>query len=357
MTRSVYAAQIADLEDAMVRCPEYRRALVLQQVTKLFLDVQRETIGRLDHLDDVLVCLMRPATASDLSNVSNALVRSGLRLPNAIRHLARHREASVAVPVLRHSNLVSEDDLADVAETRDLEHLLAIGSRTRLSEYITTTLIMRGYSAVHTLIARNSSAQISEAGFSVLLKIAERDAELAGSLGPRSDIPHGVRRKFLAMVAEKPKAAFLRDAPASVKAIAESETPKTPKAAILVRDYSSAEKEIAELRRAGKLNDSTINRFAVMQEIDKLTVALAVASDTPVRSIEWLLSNSSEVDKLVMACKASRIRWATAVSILKARESCAPLEGHELKVLSGLFDSLSLSEAQRTVRFGLSSKR
>jgi hypothetical protein len=50
---------------------------------------------------------------------------------------------------------------------------------------------------------------------------------------------------------------------------------KLRKIVVLDRDYSTAEKEIAELRRTGKLNDSTINRFAVTQEIDKLTVALA----------------------------------------------------------------------------------
>jgi hypothetical protein len=214
---------------------------------------------------------------------------------------------------------------------------------------------MRGCSSVHTLIARNSSARLSEAGFSVLLKIAERDAELAGSLGARSDIPHGLLRKFLTMVAKKPRAAFLRDAPAAINALAERETSKTVS---LDRDYSSAEKEVAELRRTGKLNDSTINRFAVMQEFDKLTVALALASDTSVKLIGRLLSNSSEVDQLVIACKASRIRWTTTVAILKSREGCAPPPaGDELKALSGLFESLSLSEAQRAIRFGPATKR
>jgi uncharacterized protein (DUF2336 family) len=354
MTRPDYAAQIADLEDAIVRCPEYRRARVLQQVTNLFLDDHRETVSKLNYLDDVIVCLMRPATVSDLANVSNALVRSGLKLPKTIQQLARHRDASVAVPILRHSSFVSEDDLAEIAETRDLEHLLAIGSRTGLSEYLTTTLIMRGHTAVHTLIARNSSALLSEPGFSVLLKIAERDAELAGSLGARSDIPHGVLRKFLAMVTDKPRAAFLRGAPASVKALAEREAQK---AVASVRDYSCAEKEIADLRRIGKLNDSTINQFAVKREIEKLAVALALASETSSKSIGRLLSNSGEVDQLVIACKASRIRWATTVSILKNREGCAPLEGDELKALSDLFESISLSEAQRTVRFGPAARK
>jgi hypothetical protein len=276
-----------------VRCPEYRGTLVLQQVTKLFLDDRRESVGRLDYLDDVLVCLMRPATSNDLANVSNALVRSGLGLPKAIQVLARHRAPPVAVPVLRHSSLVSEDDLVEVAQTRELEQLLAIGSRTDLSEFLTTTLIMRGYSAIHTLIARNSSARLSEAGFSALLKIAERDAKLAESLGARSDIPHGPLRKFLAMVAEKPRAAFLRAAPASVKALAQTGGSNLP---IRAKDYSNAEKQIGKLRRTGKLNDSAINRFAIMQETDMLTVALALTAETSVNSIERLLFNSTQVD-------------------------------------------------------------
>ena len=354
MTRPAYSAQIEDLEDAIVRCPEYRRALVLQQVTNLFLDDNGESVGKLDHLDDVLVCLMRPATAEDLAKVSNALVRSGLKLPKAVHELVRHRDASVALPILTHSKWVSDDDLAEIAETRELEYLLAISSRHVLSEYLTTTLIMRGHTAVHASIARNAGARVSEAGFSVLLKIAERDEKLAGLLGARSDIPPGLLRKFLAIVDEKPRAAFLRAAPASVKALA---TRDRPKIVVSDRDYSEAEREIAELRRAGKLNDSAVNRFAVRKQIAKLTVALAQASEASVRSIERLLSNSSDVDQLVIACKASRLRWATTVSILNNREGCLPIEGDELKSLGSLFERLSLSEAQRTVRFGPATKQ
>jgi len=116
--------------------------------------------------------------------------------------------------------------------------------------------------------------------------------------------PPGLLRKFLAIVEEKPKAAFLRAAPASVKALA---TKDRAKIVISDRDYSAAEKEIAELRRTGKLNDSAVNRFAVTQQIAKLTVALAQASEAPVKSIERLLSNISDVDQLVIACKASTL--------------------------------------------------
>jgi hypothetical protein len=68
--------------------------------------------------------------------------------------------------------------------------------------------------------------------------------------------------------------------------------------------------------------------------------------------IDRLLSHSSDVDQLVIACKASRLRWATTVSVINNREDSLPIKGDELKSLGDLFESLSLSEAQRTVRFG-----
>ena len=349
-----YEAQIADLEDAMVRCPEYRRVLVLQEVTKQFLDKHGETVHRLAYLDDVLVCLIRSASTGDLANVSNALVKSGINIPKTLQQLALHSDPSVAAPILKHSSWMSENHLIEVAETRDRDHLLAISSRSALSECLSTTLIKRGDTAIYTAVTCNLGARLSEGSFAVLLKIAERDSELAALLGARSDIPSGPLRKFLAIVADKPRVAFLRAASPAIRALAEKEAPKS---VILDRDYSSAESEIAELRRAGKLNDPTINRFAVKRQIDKLTVALALASETPVKLMERLLSANSYVDQLVIACKAARIRWTTTASILCSREGCSPLAGDELEELNGLFESLSLSEAQRTIRYGSASKQ
>jgi hypothetical protein len=58
-----------------------------------------------------------------------------------------------------------------------------------------------------------------------------------------------------------------------------------------------------------------------------------------------------------MACKASRIRWTTTASILGNREACSALTGDELEELSRLFETVSLSEAQRTVRFSVAAKQ
>jgi hypothetical protein len=67
-----------------------------------------------------------------------------------------------------------------------------------------------------------------------------------------------------------------------IRAITEHEAPAKIRTH---RDYASAEKEVGALSRAGKLADSTVNRFAVGQDHESLTAALALLSQAPSRQI------------------------------------------------------------------------
>jgi uncharacterized protein (DUF2336 family) len=348
MAAGTSAALIPELEDAFARCPKDQRALVIGEVIKLFLAQPKENVRQLSSFDEVLACLIRQAEVADLTKLSNAVVASRLMLSKAVRQLAFHEDASVAIPILRGSNWISDEDLNELAETRDQEHLLAISSRSQLSRALTTTLVMRGNASVHISISRNLGARLTEGAFTVLLKIGERDEELAQALGKRSDLPATLVRKFLALVTGKPRLAFLRFASPEICTMTEREAPPKAKAQ---RDYASAEKEVGCLSRTGQLTDSTVNRFAVGQDHEKLTAALALLSQAPITVIERLLCGDS-VDELVVACKAARLRWATTASIIRHRQGCEPISEQQLEERRKLFDSLSLSEAQWTIRFG-----
>jgi uncharacterized protein (DUF2336 family) len=202
------AAQISEIEDALFRCSKDRRALVIREVIRLFLSQQGGNVPQPGSFDEVLTCLIRQAEVSDLANLSRAVEASGLMLPKAVRQLAFHPDASVALPILRSLKWVSDQDLWELAETGDQERRLGISSRTPLSDKVTTPLVMRGNASIHIAIVRNLGARLTEGAFGLLLKIAERDAELAQSLGKRSDIPATLVRKFLALVTGKPRHAF-----------------------------------------------------------------------------------------------------------------------------------------------------
>jgi Uncharacterised protein conserved in bacteria (DUF2336) len=342
------AALITELEDALARCPRHRRALVIQEVIKLLLAQSRDNTRQLSSFDEVLACLIRQSEVADIANLSNTVATSRLMLPKAVRQLAFHENASVADPILKHAECIADDDLNELAETRGQQQLSAISSRTKLSESTTTKLVIRGNAAVHVTLARNLGARLTDRSFAVLLKLAERNEELAQALGSRPDLPATLVRKFLALVTGKPRIGFLNAAPPKMRILTEPEqVPDIP----MQRDYAAAEKEMLALSRSGHLTDSAVNRFAMVQDYERLTAALALLAEASVTVIERLLCRD-RLDEMVMACKAARLRWATTVSIIRCILRGATTSEQQLKELKRLFESLSLSEAQWTVRFG-----
>src|SRR6202000_991694 len=81
-------------------------------------------------------------------------------------------------------------------------------------------------------------------------------------------------------------------------------------------DHAAAQAAVVELGRKGKLNDQTINRFAVRGEYVNIVVALSFLTGSPAEVIQPLLA-ADNIEALVLACKASRLDWQTAVAIVK----------------------------------------
>jgi hypothetical protein len=104
------------------------------------------------------------------------------------------------------------------------------------------------------------------------------------------------------------------------------------------------------LNRAGKLGDQTINRFAIQGEYSNVIAALSLLSTVKIEAVEPLIRNPRP-DGLIVACRASRLDWSTTVMILRNRPNCAPLSKQELEQGKEVFETLSLSAAQRTIRF------
>ena len=109
--------------------------------------------------------------------------------------------------------------------------------------------------------------------------------------------------------------------------------------------------ELVALNRTGKLNDAIVNRFAVRGEYAHVVAALALKADVKVEAIEPLLE-PDRVYGLIVACKAARLSWSTTTMIVRNRPNCPPSTDRELEQCVAVFESLLLSVAQWTIRFG-----
>jgi uncharacterized protein (DUF2336 family) len=344
----------AELNGAEESGPEHD-ARIFGEVTDLFLsNVGRLGDSQIAAVDGVLAHLIARVDATAVIQLSEALATIDRAPRQTIRQLAFHEQPQVAVPVLRSSNCLSEADLLEIVKSRSQQHLLAICDRKTLNEALTDALMRFGDVNVSNALARNSGARFSECGYATLVGRAERDEGLAEKLGVRLDMPGSLLRELIGKVADVVRARFLT----APRPVARQKTQNSAAAAAgqasVARkaiDYTEAQSEVVALNRTGKLNDSIVNRFAVRGEYTHVVAALALKADVKVEAIEPLLE-ADRVYGLIVACKAARLTWSTTTMIVRNRPNCPPSTDRELEQCVAVFESLLLSVAQWTIRWG-----
>ena len=355
MSKANSTALIAELEGAVKGGSPERRLQMLRRVTDLFLsDADRLNENQIGVFDDVLVLLMERMEARALAQLSTTLCSSRAAPKEVVRQLAYHEEAAVAVPVLTKSTRLSEGDLIEIASLRGQQHLLAISNRTALSTGVTDVLLKRGDSQVSHALAKNAGARFSESGYATLVESSEKDSALAETLGLRLDIPLKVLRELLAKAGAAVRVRLLKAAPPEMRAKIEdaikSIVEQVAAPALAPVDYTESEAMVLAMNRSGRLGDQTINRFAIQGEYTHIVAAISLLTSVKTEAIEPLIDNPRP-DGLIVACKAARLNWSTTNMILRNRPNCRPATRQEIEDGKEVFDALSLSSAQRTIRF------
>jgi uncharacterized protein (DUF2336 family) len=361
MTAIAPASLMAELDDAINDRSPARRVEILREVTSLLVsDVDRLNPAQIDVFDGILVRLIERAEVRTLAQLSRSLCGLAHAPGDAIRKLAFHEDAAVAAPVLRKSDRVSDADMIEIADLRGQEHLLAISGREVLSETLSDLLVMRGDSVVRGTLAQNPGARFSEAAYVILVRDAERDDGLTEKLGARRDIPPGLLEVLVTKASARVRTHILQMASpdrqekikAAIAKVAAEQISAQPRKPV---DYTESKRKVVELNRMGKLNDQSVNRFAVQDEYNNVVAALSVLTDVAIPAVERLVANA-QLDGLIVACKAARLNWATTTMIIHNRPGCAPASKQQLERGRQMFDAIALSTAQQTFRIWSAEK-
>ena len=344
------AALLSEL-DAIDGWPPERWADILNQVTKFFLGhADSLTTHQIALFDDVFLRLIDRVDTQLLTQISRQLTEAKCALPQATRRLALHEDESISLPILESGSL-TQDLLIEVIQSCSGKQRLAVALRHDVGRPVSEALVRCGDQAVHYALAENKGAKLSEESWNRLIKLGESNQGLAQRLGRRRDIPTPLKRQFHSKL-EDTRMRELNAMPGVMRDQIENTIATT---AIVANsdqrpDYASAQAKMIELGRKGRLNDSTINRFAISGEYTNIVAALALLTGSPTDVIERLIASDS-IEGLVLACKASRLDWATANAIARHRPGHSPVPAEELEKAKKTFETFSLSAAQRTVRF------
>ena len=353
MTAIASSELIGELEAAVRDGSLERRVRMLRRLGDLLVsDVERLTPSQMNLFDDVLAVLIERVEARALAQLSTALADLALAPEQTIRRLACHENPTVASPVLLKSPALSDFDLLELASRRSQPHLLAMSGRRTLNEALTDVILKHAGREATRALARNAGARFSDQGYAALMAAAERDNAVAESLGLRPDLPAGMRRDLVAKAPDTVRARLLKAAPSGLREQIQSAIDAIAADAPAMSeevDYAEAQARVDALNRVGKLNDSAVNGFAVRRERANVVAALVALSGATVETIRALMEESGSTG-LIVACRASRLRWQTTLAIINGR-SVPALSRDQIEQGKALFETLYVSAAQYTIRF------
>lgn len=346
---------ILELEHALAAGTEAHRTEMLTRITDLFLaGANRYSDVQINLFDEVMTKLTSAIEAKARARLAARIADTANAPPGVIRKLASDDDIEVARPVLAGSQRLTEADLLAHARVKSQPHLLAISQRQSLSEAITDVLVMRGDRQVAHSVARNTGARFSDAGFRILVRRSANDEGLALQVGARADLP---RQHFLSLLEQASAAVRTRLAMENPRAGAALQNvlneviggirAETRKAS---DSYASAREEVLALRRAGRLNESEVYRFAREGRFEQTAIALSYLCGIELDAVEHGLQEQGHEIVLILA-KIAGFSSTGAKALLLLKTADRGISAQDLDHALRSYDQLQTTTAQRVLGF------
>lgn len=299
-----------------------RRDDAVRRISELFIEgAARFRADHVELFDGILCTLVPQADEAVRGELAARLATIGNAPRGLIGTLALDANIDIAGPLLRHSTLIDEPTLVDVAMTRGQPHLMAISVRTRVTPSVTDVIVSRGDGEVVRRLAGNTGADFSNEGYSGLIKRAEFDDTLAITVGQRDNLPPTVLKDLLSNSVDVVRRRLFDAARPTVKIAinrAMSELSHEPKRKLAPRDFAPAQRAIVTLHNAGQLTEATLLGFAKARQYEESIAALSAMSGVRIPTLEQLLLGERQ-DPVLILGKSIGLDWATVHALILLR--------------------------------------
>jgi uncharacterized protein (DUF2336 family) len=331
------------------------RAEMLRRITDLFLagadSFEEQQVGV---FDDVLCDLIGKIEREAVATLSQDIAAHAKAPRTLSRRLSQYDDIAVAGPVLRHSVVLSENDLLEVARTKSQSHLEAIANRTHVSERVSDVLIDRGNSTVLTTVAANTGAHFSTWGYGSLLNKAERDSNIASAVIGRSDLTPEMFRKLVAQASTTVQQKLVANADPTmrekVRGVVQLITVdilRKADSAVSVRGMQAGS-QLKAIDKS-KLKDELVD-YATAGRAGETATALAALSELSIDTIRQLLGRQ-DYELLLIVCKACGLGWVVVRALLELAAHSRDEFSFNSAGYLDQYNKLSRESAERVMRF------
>lgn len=332
-----------------------KRRDLLREITDVFMATpDRYTSSEMQHFDVIMSRVteqvetsLRREIAEKLADVADA--PSGL-----IRQLARD-EISVADPILRRSDALTEEDLLGIVRQRGQEHMQAISKRKKVPEKLTAELVERGSEEVLVSLAENQGAEFSEDSMQKMVGHSRSMKSLQKPMTERMDLPPKLLTKMYFFVSSALKKEILKRSdmldPALIDEAVNANRKKILKEAVrdAQTEVEEARKFIADKVAHNKVNESLLKELIEMKRSTEFLFAFAHVAGLDTSTAQAILKDKSW-ESLAICARASGLERATFAKIVFGLQNDSEQQNKALRILD-LYLKIPQEAAERVMRF------
>ncbi|MBY0431767.1 MAG: DUF2336 domain-containing protein [Rhodospirillales bacterium] len=272
--------------------PEHRAATAAKVAGQYDLRQLSDPERRL--AEDIFRLMVRDAEVRVREALAHHLKQSR-DLPRDVALALARDVASVAVPVLRCSEVLNDADLIEIVRAQDPAKQVAVAARPRLGAAVAEALVDCGSGAAVRTLVENEGAEIPEPALVRVVENYADAAEVMGALAERARLPLSVAERLLAHVSETIGRYLLGRPDLPPALAADLMLQARERAALGLSEEGSTddtETLVRLLHDNGRLTPSIILRALCMGDITFLETALACLVGIPAVNARALIHDA-----------------------------------------------------------------
>lgn len=331
-----------------------RRRALLREVTDLFFDAPPAKNSVLQRqFDEILSSIASQTVEEARVELAERFADADIAPRGLVLQLARDAIA-VAAPILERSNALSEEDLVRIVHETGQAHMRAITARPEVSERVSHAIVERGDDRTVAQLVRNERAKLSRETYETVTRRAETSKTLQAPLVERKDTPPDLLNDLMLVVEntlrDKIMSRFDKMEPGVVEAALAASHQRLQARLREDKEITEAKDFIAKRKVRKELDGSLLARLLREKKRVHFCVGFAEMAGVDYTAAKRALEHPS-VDGLALICKAAGIDKALFVTIAVLRDGAAADALADARALGELYESLSLDDAGRALRF------
>ncbi|MDA1326240.1 MAG: DUF2336 domain-containing protein [Proteobacteria bacterium] len=250
------------------------------------------TAGERAIAEDILRAMARDVETSVRVALSENL-KEYAGLSHDIALIMANDVDKVALPVIRYSEVLSDDDLLDIVRTQETEKQTAVAQRPVVSEQVADALVETGKEEVVATLVGNDGAAISDSTFEKVLDDFSESETVKTNMVQRQKLPIAVSERLVNLVSEKLQEQLVsrHNLPLNVATDLIIQSRERATLGILGTDATILDVQAlaSQLHENGRLTPSIILRALCLGDMEFFEVSVAVLSALPLGAARALI--------------------------------------------------------------------